>query len=297
MLTIFFEDVELSKIGTPVHLSDTRRPQHHSRPKKRCPKRLRHPSSRTRSERCTSAQPETITISAVKDFKSPNLPAPEQAQPNWTERNSSGASDIPKPSSRPKRRCRFGPRARRSRNKPCSSDRGITPKAHITLHKQETEDQRHQGDISLDLTRTDFGTLPCRDTLQPAEYDRRTLYGKHLAKTQTHKPEVNPSTAAAKRLGISEAESEEASTKKINDLLGEIEAARLEAQSTTQPDNDTEHRASEASGGLDPLQRIHKEGPPDTGLTSPDTGTQETPTTKRSNKSDSTHYLEGSGTH
>ena len=101
-------------------------------------------------------------------------------------------------------------------------------------------------------------TFPDRVTLQPATRIWKTPLCKYKVARGVTKQGVNSSKVAARRLGITEAEFNDALTQEINDLLKEIETARLEALRHTDDileSNDTQGVTEERRGLSDPVQQ------------------------------------------
>ena len=99
---------------------------------------------------------------------------------------------------------------------------------------------------------------------------------------------TTPNQSVAKRLESLENKLEDSLTKEIDDILGEIEAVRLEAQRQTNADDEIDHRTLKVTEGLDARQHKHYEKPAVTGCALSDPGPKET--TIRRN-----FYTEGSG--
>lgn len=251
------ESIEEGENGTPDRSNFTARHRPRSRPKLRCPKRLRHPLNKNRGERQKRAH-----FTVTRETNDLRRGKKETIRATQTEGRLSSEKEQPladgrkaKLKSRPKRRCRFGPRARRAQD----------PARRASLQQQEGRTQTtrtKQGtEEAAPFLRTEFPTpdsLPldnpqslARVTLQRAECTRRTLFDHYKAKSGNKESEVDSSKFAARRLGISESEFEDALTTEINELLGEIEAARLEAQ----------HNEKEESGSvLEPSTTEEKGG-------------------------------------
>lgn len=188
-----------------------------SRPKRRCSRRLRHPSQRSQGNKTNSAkhdskQVELRDLKQNRGNKEDNIPAQLEQIKN------------DKPTSRPKRKCRFGPRAR-------------------CLHRE----QRCNANYSLPAQvqpRGPTGTQHGKDT-PPSPQSRRATPSTdtwlqdrvplHKDKSRTRQPEVNTSRLPALRLGITEAEEEAELTKEIDELLKEIDVTR---QGVTIPDQE-----------------------------------------------------------
>lgn len=207
--------------------------KHHSRPKKQCSRRLRHPSRRLRRERLHTSQPleEAAKEPQQEQELKTSLPG---SSGNGENRDTATSAKGPKPVSRPKRRCRFGPRARQARSlrlhrtqpwtPPLSNHKGLLPETPDGSQGSQTASpsQQHSQPLAGQTT-------PCRVTPQPAFSNIRTPIDAYINKGIHHRTEVNSSAFAARRLGISEQAFDDAPTKEINDLLEEIERTRREA--------------------------------------------------------------------
>jgi hypothetical protein len=143
--------------------------------------------------------------------------------------------------------------------------------------------------------------LPDRVTLQPSFRTQRTPFDKYKASRGDSAPEVNPSTLAAKRLGISELEFEDALTKEINELLSEIEEVILAAQRHTNEDSASALNsldAAERGNSCDSYQQAEEAAQEVWKTDLPNQGAQRASPPKRcypNDKNESHHLLEKSG--
>ena len=193
-----------------------------SRPKKKCAKKLYHPIHRR------GALPSTTHASRPADVQ------PDNRRPTATTRSnqskdggiSTEVASRSRPTSRPKRKCRFGPRARRL-HREChpngKSQAAPSPKFPLRHNKPQGTPPASHPDTTPQI-------LPDRVTLQPFCRTTRTPFDKYRKNyTPVPEPETFYIRHTAKRLGLSEKELEDSLTAEINDLLSEIETRRREA--------------------------------------------------------------------
>ena len=194
----------------------------HSRPKKRCTRHLRHPS-RQRRQRLQPQRPPPAT----------NLTNTLNGQENSASKtgaNKEAASTLSEPyckapTSRPKRKCRFGPRARRVY--------GQTHDNVTTLRVPH----KHQGREEVCTSRKEASIVapPEKPAISPPNRaPRHSDSDDPRNPCDTRKPESNVSQHAV-NLGTSATESED----EINELLQEIDATRRAALHS--PDRGTEN--------------------------------------------------------
>lgn len=200
-----------------------------SRPKKRCTKKLHHPSRKTR-RKCYSPVTEYIDTSLGRRNSSNDNGL-------INRKTTSPIRDLEcrTPKSRSKRKCRFGPRARRALGK--TQDLSYSSPLHLTGHmiqvKEDLSSLPHTDILSppIEEHTTDFinsRTPPARVTLQPASCSRRTPFDSYFTSVDRAQV-VDSSKLAAKRLGILESEFKASLNREINELLHEIEVSRRAA--------------------------------------------------------------------
>ena len=197
-----------------------------SRAKKRCSKRLRHPSKLHRKGGLRKSQPEF----SVTNIEEQIVNQAEKIQSSKEGECQLGVSYI-KPSSRPKRRCRFGPRARRKhgseqlkRGNPFLDDAyNASEKAKDSSVGCYTVDAQDLQTIRTNSSSfREVRTLPDRVTLQPGSRTRRTPFDHYKHKEVVSRQEVNIYQKSAKRLGVSVQLFEDSLNKEIDELLGGI---------------------------------------------------------------------------
>jgi hypothetical protein len=224
---------------TSLHPTEDRGLRPRSRPKKRCSKRLQHPIRRLRRTRLSP----TLTPSPA-DNEGPNVrgypqtptATPKESILNWGSKQATDTGWI-KPTSRPKRKCRFGPRARRALNSVHHQGTPrLNPSQQIAQHpdKRSADPPHIPQEIKFTSPKDPLQEVhsvshPDRVTFQPAFHNRRTPLDKYKDKDTWQGEGVNSSKFAAKRLGIPETEFKELLTREINELLDEIETTRLTA--------------------------------------------------------------------
>ena len=146
--------------------------------------------------------------------------------------------DCSKPSSRPKRRCHFGPRARSKHvHKRIKRDTHALDTPYYPLRKKEDSSFGRNTEVqpvfqTPHTKSSPFGgeklTLPDRVTLQPGPRTRRTPFDFYKKNEVVPGLEFNSTKRAAKSLGVSVQTFEDSLTKEIDELLCEIEASRRE---------------------------------------------------------------------
>jgi hypothetical protein len=117
------------------------------RPKKRCTRRLQHPMRRFKKERLWNQQ----SHSSVSEKKAKELPTTQTSplRNSCSNRdNEPSHTDRSKPTSRPKRKCRFGPRARRSSHGHRSQGLDSFP-GHTKPQVEGTKDASHSQEETL----------------------------------------------------------------------------------------------------------------------------------------------------
>ena len=212
-----------------------------SRSKKKCSKRLRHPSKLHRKEGFLKAQ---LDYSAKKG-EGQIFTRSEKVQANKKERKCQIGDFNSKPSSRSKRRCRFGPRARRKHEyKLRKQDTTFLDASHSPLEKNKDtfvgrtsgDTQNTQKEHATPPVFVKVQTLPDRVTFQPGFKARRTPFDHYKKKEVVSGQEFDSSKKAAERLGISVQQFEVSLTEEIDELLGEIDASRREALHASETD-------------------------------------------------------------
>ena len=219
-----------------------------SRPKKRCSRRLQHPVHRSRRAQFSK---DLNTNQALREPAHIHLSTDREPTSAGGTPLTAKKDERTKPTSRPKRKCRFGPRARRASNarhqkraprttlpQPVTHPPGNTPQGASTPNQEETSslgDLKPVPEVSstqlpkvVPTERNHSQPLPDRVTLQPGDRVRRTPYDIYKGKRFQRERAGNSSKLAARTLGISEAEFGEILTNEINELLEEIENTRLE---------------------------------------------------------------------
>ena len=203
-----------------------------SRRKRKCSKRLKHPTQTQGAEDPVSQKGRKVGVNQ-KDTKQEqgHLTQTQQKQlgdkGSHITQNTSREPSRSKPKSRPKRKCRFGPKARQARKEKHNQ---VLPPPHPHEEDVSQTERSHLTAVSDNQNLESLATqiLPDRVTLQPYTCQKKTPCSKYKVGIISE-PEENPSKRAAKRLGISVPEFEEALTKEIDDLLSEIEAKRRNA--------------------------------------------------------------------
>lgn len=210
------------------------RPQ--SREKRCCSRKHRHPSGRLlRVDQSSSQLGTFIDTKEGGTTTTPELPSKES--------NSSCTTrlDDPhrrKPSSRPKRKCRFGPRSRHHhRVKSREAIPNSPPFCTVNGDDSHREKKVYLPNPSHTLVNSPpqvFQRLPDRVTLQPGSFPRRTPFDQYKKQSGDLRTEVNSTKHATFRLGISEKAFTEELEKELNDLLTEIETTRRGEQDYTE---------------------------------------------------------------
>lgn len=201
--------------------------QPRSRPKRRCSKSLHHPSQKTQREQGSQIRHQS---GLEQTHLNQSWAIRAGIPPSPTARN--------KPTSRPKRKCRFGPRARRSqrehyceearKTKSKSATERQTTEGHHGLHSPSAQELPFQEGNPID---PDLAPPSDRVTLQPTAFPRRTPFDHHQRKRDTRQPEVNTIRHVTHRF-------EAKLTEEIDELLREIEATRRGASNTNNQDRD-----------------------------------------------------------
>lgn len=143
-----------------------------------------------------------------------------------------------KPSSRPKRKCRFGPRSRHHhRVKSREAIPNSPPFCTVNGDDSHREKKVYLPNPSHTLVNSPpqvFQRLPDRVTLQPGSFPRRTPFDQYKKQSGDLRTEVNSTKHATFRLGISKKAFTEELEKELNDLLTEIETTRRGEQDYTE---------------------------------------------------------------
>jgi hypothetical protein len=193
---------------------------------------------RIRNTRCS--KPPTTSPAAYKgnkyreSTKSP-ISTPQENIHNWESEQVASKGWI-KPTSRPKRKCRFGPRARRTLHRQGTQSHN-PPQLRATPTVESPTDPPYPSHINspppiIPPRKDPFvnQTYPDRVTFQPVIRPRRTPFDHYKKDKGTWRgAEVNTAKIVAKRLGIPKIEFGELLTREINELLDEIETTRLAA--------------------------------------------------------------------
>ena len=207
-----------------------------SRRKKRCSRRLQHPIHRSRRTQLYKPPSEGNKAEDPGELTRTHSPPPKKPTPAEVKEQAAQEVVRPIPTSRAKRKCRFGPRTRRalSNHHHQGAQRSDPPQPIPKPPDKGQQDSSKLSQVAHTSTSTKEElslprTLPDRVTLQPDTRDRWTPFDKYQGTRSKRSNEFNSSKFAAKRLGIPETEFEELLTKEINDLLDEIERTRLDA--------------------------------------------------------------------
>ena len=137
--------------------------------------------------------------------------------------------------SRPKRKCRFGPRARRKHGSEHFKQRSVFTTDSVTpVEISEFTSVAQKAELPKDVQVTqnqhpsfvEGQILPDRVTFQNICQTKSTPFDRYKFKVAATRQEGNSVTRAAKRLGISDQAFEESLKDEINELLNEIEATR-----------------------------------------------------------------------
>ena len=258
------EGEEEEDMATPSRTLD-RRAQPHSRPKQRCYRKLRHPSRGFARGRSNRRRTHTSSAQEVEDLRNrEDLQATQEWKSNLNIKELDTAeTGVTKPTSRSKRRCRFGPRARRALDKShgTGAQRSTFVKSQAPRLYPDAEQQPTllpQDSLSSlpkafpqDPDSLDTWILPDRVTLQHA---KGTPFGHYRAESGLPDQEANIFNIAADRLGSTATEFEDPLTKEIDEFLSEIESARLNVQRHTSEEAASVLRSpdsSEAGGSGD----------------------------------------------
>lgn len=180
---------------------------HRSRPKKKCSKQLQHPLHRKRD---TPVTPQPRDDSPHKTTVAAHVNRGETA-------TKAGFSTLLK--SRPKRKCRFGPRARR-----LHKDRHLNgrPQAPTPSLSPTTAQEAYY------TLQSAAGTRPLPDGVTPQPTWRHTK-NPFYQTNFTLESETFPLRRSARRLGVSGTEPEDSLTAEIDDILREIETRRRDS--------------------------------------------------------------------
>ena len=211
-------------------LDNERRP--HSRPKKCCSRRLKHPSRSKQGAVCFTSH---LKVRLSKKLESPRCEDDHPATYSFQGISScegklsvkispSRVIERDKHKSRSKRKCRFGPRKRGG----CKGRQSFGNQSSASLHKLlRAEGSQLEEAISSPPSK-DVHQLPDRVTFQIVDRPRRTPFDKYRGIQTSSEQTVNSFKSAAYRLGLSEAEFKDNLHKEIDDLLREIEVTRQE---------------------------------------------------------------------
>jgi hypothetical protein len=204
----------------------------HSRSKRRCSRKHHHPMSRHRRESFVQQHLQSPVTNNKQEHaphcspRNPHTHKERTPSPKHTERE--------KPKSRPKCRCRFGPWVRRVRNSQHQRTRSLNA-SHSTHYSQDHGSQ----DSPLNSQTEALSSHPVRVTFQPLTKPKRTPFDSYKKnKEAVQGSAMNTSKFAARRMGISEQEFEEALTNENYDLLEEIDLTRRAALDA--PDTESE---------------------------------------------------------
>ena len=193
-----------AQVALHSHRLSGRIPTLRSRPKQKCSPHLRHPSKLKQDSALRTTTPGQC----------------DQDKTTSPPRN--------KPKSRPKRKCRNGPRTRRlqqERHVRAESQQPTPPPPPPLPQDSQIEHEppRTEKHPTQTWTHTD------RVTFQPSTSHRCSYFDKYKKKNRCAQGPVVSNSYSAKKLGISEQEFEASLTEEINDLLTEIDNQRREA--------------------------------------------------------------------
>ena len=229
-----------------THITGANRQEPRSRPKRCCSKRLSHPFRRSKRGKIPHI-PQDSPREEHSDF--------QQSRENRedTLRIHQEQTTKNKPSSRPKRKCRFGPRTRRLHRKQRKNG------THSSSFPEKPREDKgsHQGKAPLSSQELHA------QTCSPTFTDFTPPQDRVKSKSGIRQPAVNTSRHVAVRLGIPEAEFEATLTKEINELLREIEVTCRGAAETTEQeraDPQYEKDTDEKEYSREPTQLLHGEG-------------------------------------
>ena len=141
-------------------------PRPRCRPKKRCTRRLHHPMRRFKKERLWNQQspPPVLSENERESLQTQRVPPKGGC---YSRKSESLHIDRAKPTSRPKRKCRFGPKARQTRASQGYRIQSLHPSHQHskpqTKGLQETT-HCHQGEV-LSPQNGEFRTLTDKVTL------------------------------------------------------------------------------------------------------------------------------------
>ena len=209
-----------------------------SRPKQRCSKRLHHPSRRHKWK-----IPFPNVSQDFPDPKHTDCISRVQIVTQSGKAQSCKDDSLPigvakcKPESRSKRKCRFGPRARRIHV--CKNFKHVSSVQTSELSGLGTEDlppfflrwdeDPSQVSVTPPSDSAGFKSFPARVTFQPSLRCQRSPFGHYKVSDAVPEFEDYSIKRAAKHLGTSVGVFEASLTSEINELLCEIESSRREA--------------------------------------------------------------------